>query len=233
MSQPRKRFWKEVTLDTQKGGLYAPALDGRPVKLPKGTTLAVASKALGQALVKEWQAIEPKAPFTPEELPLTRMSGTRIERVAPYMDEMREQLLAYGLDDALCYRSAAQDEQLVGRVLAWAKHHHALSPDATTGIMPLSHPQAYQDGLARLLGTLDADTLAALGVIAPVFGSLLLAFAVIYDVLSLEEAVALGQADERYQLKKWGHDAEMAQTLERKEHDIREAMQFLSLVRQG
>lgn len=228
MTQPRKRFWKAVTLETMNDGLYGPALDGRPVRLPKGAVLAVASLPLAQALVDEWSAIAPKAAFTPEALPLTRITGTRIERVAPHMEDMCEMLVAYGVDDAICYRSAAQDEQLVGRVLGWAKRH-GLHPDATTGIMPLSHPPGYRENLKGLLASLDADRLATLGVMAPVLGSLLLAFAVIDEVLTLEEATALGQADERQQLQKWGHDEELARQLAHKENDIRDAMRFLTL----
>lgn len=232
MSQPRKRFWKTVTLEVMEDGLYGPALDGRPVRLPKGSVLAVASRALADVLVDEWASIAPKEPFTPDDLPLTRMSGTRIERVAPYMEETRKQLVAYGIDDALCYRSPAQNEQLVGRVLGWAKKHN-LHPDATEGLMPLSHPPAYQVGLEALLVSFDADMLAALGVMAPVFGSLLLACAVADGVLTIDQGVALGQADERQQLQKWGHDAEMAQQLAQKENDVRDAMRFLTLAREA
>ena len=74
----------------EQDGLFGPELDGRPIRLPKGTVLAVPSRSLGQALVAEWSRIPDNEAFTPEQLPLTRIAGTMIERIRPDLVEARE-----------------------------------------------------------------------------------------------------------------------------------------------
>lgn len=231
MSQLKKRFWKDVTLQQVRHKEYAPMLDGRLIKLPKGGVLAVPSSHLAQALAEEWKSIATGEVFSPDMLPLTRITGTLIERVRPHQNETRAVLFEFGLDDALCYRTAAQDELLVGRVLAWA-NEQGLKPDATTGIMPLNHSAVYKQKLMHFLATLDAYTLAALGVLTPVFSSLLLSLALVHNVLNIKEAIALGQADEAHQLQKWGHDDEFSQQLEQRARDVQDAMRFLTLAQQ-
>ena len=92
----RKRFWKQVTI-VPAGTGYAVELDGRPVKLPERTTLAVESNALAQALAEEWQAAGKEAGglFRPEDLPLTRIAGSMLERIPKLMeDNLNRELLA-------------------------------------------------------------------------------------------------------------------------------------------
>ncbi len=233
MAQPRKRFWKSVTLGTVgDDGQQGPLLDGRPIRLPAGGQLAVHSTALAKALVEEWQNIAEGAEFTPDDLTLTRITGSRIERVAPDMAAMRAVLKAYGVDDNLCYRSDAQDDALLERIFSWAQGK-GLSPAMTTGLMPLKQPEAYIKRLEQILEGMDADILAALGVMTPILGSLLLPLALLDNVVSFDEAMSLGHADENHQMAEWGHDKELARQLEQKEQDIADALRFFCLVREG
>ncbi|MFT9331927.1 MAG: ATP12 family protein, partial [Acetobacter persici] len=50
----RKRFWKQASVVPEQDG-FAVLLDGRPVRLPERTVLAVPSRPLAEALAAEWQ----------------------------------------------------------------------------------------------------------------------------------------------------------------------------------
>lgn len=229
MAQFRKRFWKQVTVGpVGEGGLSGPLLDGRPVKLPAGELLAVTSPVLAEALAEEWRQIAEGAQFTPDDLALTRIAGSHIERVLPDRASMENALHAYGIDDNLCYQSAAQDEGVVARIRDWAAEQ-GLHPAVTDGLMPLTQPEAYGTALKQYLSVLEPVTLAALGVMVPIAGSLLLPLALVHDVISFDEAVQLAHADEYRQLEKWGHDKELAILLEKRNTDIADALRFLHL----
>nr|WP_242400912.1 ATP12 family chaperone protein [Acetobacter okinawensis] len=90
----RKRFWKQAQLVPQDGA-FAVELDGRCVRLPGKTALCVPSRALAEALVAEWQAAGQGAEgyFTPEDLPLTGIAGSMLERIPQARDGVLESLL--------------------------------------------------------------------------------------------------------------------------------------------
>ncbi len=229
MAQFRKRFWKQVTVGpVGESGQQGPLLDGRPVKLPAGGLLAVSSPVLAQALADEWQQIAEGAQFTPDDLVLTRITGSYIERILPDRAAMEDVLHAYGIDDNLCYQSDAQDEDVVSRIRAWAAEQ-GLHPTVTDGLMPLDQPEAYSEALKQYLSGLEPVILGALGVMVPITGSLLLPLALVHDVISFDEAVHLAHADEYRQLEKWGHDKELATLLEKRNTDIADALRFLHL----
>ncbi|WP_249085379.1 ATP12 family protein [Parasaccharibacter sp. TMW2.1890] len=229
MAQLHRRFWKQVTVGpVGESGQQGPLLDGRPVKLPAGTALAVSSPALAEALAEEWRQIAEGAQFTPDDLVLTRMAGSHIERILPDRAAMEAALHAYGIDDNLCYRSAAQDDAVTARIRAWAAEQ-GLHPAMTDGLMPLEQPAAYGEALTHYLSQLEPAQLTALGVMVPIMGSLLLPLALVHDVVSFDEAVHLAHADEYRQLEKWGHDRELATLLEKRNTDIADALRFLHL----
>ncbi|MCT6855207.1 MAG: ATP12 chaperone protein [Bombella apis] len=230
MVQARKRFWKHVTVgpvgdDGQQGVL----LDGRPVRLPAGAVLAVSSPALAHALGEEWQQIAEGAHFTPDDLVLTRITGSYIERILPDRTATEAVLYGYGIDDNLCYQSEAQDGALVSRILTWAAEQ-GLHPAMTEAVMPLEQPESYKEAVKATLATMGPALLATLGVMVPIMGSLLLPFALVRGIVSFDDAVHLAHADEHQQLTKWGHDKELACQLERKNADIADALRFYNLM---
>lgn len=230
------RFWKKVTV-REEGGVCTPLLDGRVIRLPGGNALAVASRPLAEGIAAEWAAIGvgesgEGAPFTPDDLPLTRISGSMIERIRPDPARARETLLELGLHDALCYRDCRDfgPGPVLSRVFAWLEGQ-GIAPVVTEGVMPVAQPGSYVEGVRRLLDGADEAALAALGVLAQGFGSLLLALALLHGMVSLEEAVALANEDEARQEAVWGPDDELTRAMALRARDAGEAMRFLSLAR--
>ncbi|HEX7390722.1 MAG TPA: ATP12 family chaperone protein, partial [Acidiphilium sp.] len=99
-----KRFWQSA-VPVVAGDGFGVSLDGKPVRLPGGAPLAVPSRPLAEAIATEWQ--DAGKTVMPDDLPLTRLAGTAIERIAPDPEPVRASLLAYGGSDLLCYRAEA------------------------------------------------------------------------------------------------------------------------------
>lgn len=223
-----KRFWKTVSV-VSEDGLFEPRLDGRSIRLPQGSVLAVRSPVLAETIAGEWGQIAEGASFTPEFLPLTRIAGTMIERIMPDPHAARDILLGLGVDDGLCYC-----EDGIGPVaeqaFTWLSGY-GINPSVTDGLMPVVQPEGYTDALAQLLAARDDLDLAVLGVLAQATGSLLLSLAVVGGAVSLVDAVLWANNDEKSQLATWGQDDELVRTMENREKDILDAGLFLTLGR--
>jgi chaperone required for assembly of F1-ATPase len=232
-----KRFWENATTTAQPGG-FGVLLDGRPVRLPGGTPLAVPDAPLAEAIAAEWQAAGggKGGEMSFADLPLTRLAGTAQERIAPDPLPVAAELARYGETDLLCYR--AEDRRLAARqmelwqpLLDWA----ALQLDAplrvTTGLMPVAQPEQALTALRRAVLVQNPVALAALGVLVPLLGSLVLGLAVAHDRLSGEEAHRLAILDETFQEEFWGLDAEAAARRERVAADVASASRLLALSR--
>jgi chaperone required for assembly of F1-ATPase len=209
-----KRFWDKAET-ASSNGRFTVQLDGRPVRLPGGAPLALASHPLAEALAAEWAAAGGRkgGDFTHDEVPLTRLVGTAQERIAPDPAATVAALAKYGETDLLCYR--AEDRRLAERqaaawdpILDWA----ALALDAplrvTSGVMPVAQEPQTLFALSRAVAAHSPEELAALGIAVPVLGSLVLALALAAGRLGAEEAHALSILDELYQEEFWGLDSE-------------------------
>lgn len=227
----RKAFWKNVTLEEKQEEdrvFYRPLLDERPIILPKGHILQVSARHLGEAIAEEWRNIKENSLFTAEELPLTRIAGTMIERIAPALEETYQNLLAYAQDDNFCYRSPAQKSEIGERVSLWLQQY-SLSPQMTDSLMPIEQDGLYLRKLRDILENKNLFYLASLGVLAPLFGSLILPLILLERAIEEEELFEFGFADEFQQLKKWGEDFELRRALEKRKEEMREALSFYHL----
>ncbi|QDH17273.1 ATP12 family protein [Swingsia samuiensis] len=225
----RKRFWKNVTVG-EENGLFSPHLDDRPLRLPQGTVLAVASKPLAEAVAKEWENIAADAVFSPEDLPLTRITGTFLERVKPHLGMMREELFKYGIDDELYYR-ADEHNPVLEKIFSWMAGL-GLYPKVTHSFMPVEQSEEYRKQLKELITQQAPVELAVLGVITPVLGSLLLGVALIHHIITSEEALSVTNSDEQKQLLTWGYDSDLERTIKTRQQDIDEAILFLKLAKE-
>ncbi|MDD2877005.1 MAG: ATPase [Acidiphilium sp.] len=229
-----RRFWTHATIATQDGG-YAVLLDGKPVRLPGGTPLAVAHRPLAEAIAREWAAAN--AVVVPDDLPLTRLAGAAIERIAPDPAALRQNLLAYGGADLLCYRAETPAELAALQYahwqpwLDWAARCFDARLIPTHGIVAVIQPETVLDALSRALAPQDNWALAGLGVAVPALGSLVLGLATISGALTPPDAHALAILDETWQERQWGIDAEAQARRTAVARDIASAVEFVTLTR--
>lgn len=228
-----KRFWTDAT-PSRQGDAYMVLLDKSPVKLPGGGALTVPFAALAEAIAQEWR--ETGTTFTPDDLPLTQLVCTAQERVAPHRAEIIRSLVAYGLNDLLCYR-AETPPSLVARQhaawdpwLEWFETAHDIGLITTSGLMPVNQLPWTAGKLETLLHDQTDYRLAALGLLIPALGSFVLGMAVAQGMLSSDLACATAALDELWQAEQWGEDAEDKTRREVLLADVRHTVHFLALV---
>ena len=229
-----KRFWDIVEAVAQRNG-WTVELDGKPVRLPGGGALAVPSAHLARALASEWQAAGGKkgGEFSYEDLPFTRLAGTAQERVTEARAAVIDELARYGESDLLCYRAEHPSSlidaqaQLWQPWLDWAARELGAELVVTSGIIHIDQPQSALDALKAAVAVLDEWRLAALGLLVPALGSLVLGLAVVRGALAASEAHEIATVDERHQAAFWGWDAEAQARLMRVGADLAMAGRFL------
>jgi chaperone required for assembly of F1-ATPase len=230
-----KRFWDNATAVPTADG-FAVHLDGKPLRLPGGSTLAVRTRPLAEALAAEWQAAggAKNGTMSWEDVPLSRLIGTAAERIAPAPEATMLAIAKYGETDLLCYR--ADDPVLAGRQhaewqpwLDWSSEVLGARLVATEGLMPVAQAPAALASLARAVARLDALRLSALGVLVPALGSLVLGLAVQRGALAVEEAHRLSILDELFQEEQWGLDWMAEERRAKVAADLRLAARLLEL----
>jgi chaperone required for assembly of F1-ATPase len=231
-----KRFW-DSALAEPVGDRWQILLDGKPMRLPGGAPLLVGTPGLAEAIAAEWQAAGGKkgGEMSFADTPLTRLAGTAQERVAPQAAAVVAELAKYGESDLLCYRVEEPDE-LVRRQAAqwqpwldWAARRHGARLEATAGVMFRAQPGEAVARLAAAVGRLEVPVLAALGLIVPATGSLVLGLAMADGVLGAAEAAAVSQVDELFQAELWGVEWESQERRERVAGEIVLAGRYMAL----
>jgi chaperone required for assembly of F1-ATPase len=228
-----KRFWQQAAVAADDAG-YAILLDGRALRLPGGAKLTVPFEGLAQAIAREWAGVA--EPFTPDDLPFTRLAGTAQDHMSRARDETIRQLAAYGMTDLLCYRAAdpalaAREAQAWQPWLNWAAALYGVNLACTTGILPIDQPPAYRDRFIEILGEMSNHQLAGLGAAVPALGSLVLGLAMAADALAPERACELAHLGELWQEARWGTDAEAASRRKKIGADLADTARFMMLCR--
>ncbi len=234
-----QRFWERAEV-APHGAHWQVLLDGRPVRLPGGAALLLPTRPLAEAVAGEWQmagggAKGGRTSFA--DLPLTRIAGTGLLRIAPDPEPVVLELARYGGTDLLCYRAASPPE-LAARQQAqwqpwldWAAARYGGRLAVTAGVVPVAQPPEALAALAAALAALGPLALAALGVAVPALGSLVLGLALAEGALAAGEAHALATLDETFQEAFWGSDAEALARRRRIGEEVAVAASFLERLR--
>lgn len=232
-----KRFWDQATISAVEGG-FTVLLDGRPLSLPGSGRLYLPHAPLAEAVAVEWQQAggAKGGEMSLEDVPLTRVAATAMERMAPDPAPSAAAVAKYGETDLLCYRAteprlAARQAQEWQPLLDWAALEHDAPLRATHGIMPVAQEVSSLAALHRAVSALPVLELAALGVAVPALGSVVLGLAMARDRLDAAEACRLAFLDESYQQELWGQDAEAVARQAGVVKDVHLAARLLALAR--
>lgn len=224
-----KRFWKEAAAVAVPQG-FSVTLDGRPVRTPGKLPLVLPTRAMAEAVAREWDA--QTGEIRPATMPLTRYANSAVEKVSAQFDAVVEVVAAYGGSDLLCYR-ASEPPALAQRqaegwdpLLDWAAATLGARLVVTSGLMPVPQPA---ESLAALTAAVRRHTpfqLSALHDLVAISGSLVLGLAVAHERLSADAAFDLSRIDEHFQAEIWGRDEEAAEVEALKRRDLALAAQF-------
>jgi chaperone required for assembly of F1-ATPase len=208
-----RRFYKKAEVADLAVG-FGVNLDGRTVKTPAKTTLALPTRAAAELVAAEWEAQGEHIDFA--RMPATRHAFTAIDRVSITRAEVAKEIARYAAADLICY-FADQPESLVARqleqwgpVLDWALTQEGLVFVRATGISYQTQPAETLARMETAALALDDFHLAALAFAGALFGSSILALAVLRGRLSAGEAFDLARIDEAFQEEQWGRDEEAA-----------------------
>lgn len=230
-----RRFWTDVSVEAVPAGV-AVRLDGRPVRTPLKTELAVPSRALADGIAAEWQA--QGEVIDPMSMPLTRAANATLDKVIPQRAEVAAGLSEYGGSDLLCYR-AEGPEGLRARqgaawdpMLDWADATFGARLAVTSGVMPARQPEAALTALRDHVDGLSPWDLTALSEVVSLSGSLVLGLAVLagHDAADIWDR---SRVDETWQAEQWGEDEEEAARIAVKRADFLQAQHYLHLLRAG
>ncbi len=235
-----KRFWDTAAAAAEDAG-WGVKLDGRPVRLPGGGPLLLPSRVLAEAIAAEWQAAggHKGGAMSYADVPLTRLAGTAQDRIAPDLEPVILEIARYGETDLLCYR-ADLPEALAERQarhwqpwLDWTEQRHGAKLKVTTGIVHVRQDAAALAALAAAVAELGVLRLAALGIVVPALGSLVLGLALADGAVGPEAACDAAMVDEIFQEELWGSDDEASARRANVRTDIGHAGHFLALMRQA
>ncbi|MBS0480077.1 MAG: ATPase [Proteobacteria bacterium] len=224
-----KRFWKDVTVDAERGV----RLDGKPVRTPGRLPLVLPTDAMAEAVAEEWRTVE--GDIDPRAMPFTGLANAAIERIPADPALFAANLAAYAESDLLCYRADAPPE-LVARQnalwnppLDWAEGRYDVQFELATGIIHQPQPDATIEKLAVAVTMRDAFELAGLSPIVTITGSLVLGLALIEGAMDAGAVWTAANVDEDWQFERWGEDAPAAQSREARRAEFDAATRFLHL----
>lgn len=219
-----KRFYKEVTVGEAPDGFLI-LLDGRELKTPSRGLFHLPARELADAVADEWDA--QKTHIDPGAMPLTRILNTALDGVVHVKDEVRQEILAYGGTDLLCYRAdspeglvAAQNEKW-NPFLDWIEQTHGARFQLAEGVMHVEQSDETKSILAGLVAARDsAIVLAALHVATSLTGSLIMPLAILEEAAEPDEVWAATHVDEDWNISQWGEDAEATRRRHVRKHEF-------------
>lgn len=217
VEKPR-RFYKAVSVEPAPEG-FEVRLDARTVRTPKGGKLALPTRRLAELVAEEWarqgETLEVAG------MHFTRLANTALEAVPAAREATADQIAQYAGSDLVCYFAddpaalVERQAQAWGPILDWAEAAHGLRLVRVSGIIHRAQPPETLAAIRELALALDDFRLAGLAFGSALFGSTVLALAVLKARLAGEAAFDLSRVDECFQEEKWGIDAEAAERTER------------------
>ena len=231
LEKKNKKLFEVVDVVSEVGG-FCVRLDTRPIKTPEVRTLVVPSEALADLVASEWSVQE--VDINPLTMPIMRLACTAIDKVAPVRSHVIRQLAQYGESDLLCYRAERPDDLITLQnkrwqpILDWMEQTYKVPLNVTAGIIHIPQPIDTIDKLIDLIDVYDDFTIAGLGEITQLTGSLALGLATVDRHIDGHFAFEASQIDDDWQTEQWGKDIEAVVRRNNLEADIDFAMQYLS-----
>ena len=222
-----KRFWKQVDVDADR----VVRLDGRPVRTPGRSPLALPTPALAEAVAGEWRSVSETV--DPRAMPLTGLANAAIDRIAVDPAPFAAGLARYAESDLLCYRAdsppdlLARQDAVWNPLLEWARDRYDVQFTLVTGIMHQPQPEVTVARLAQAVAALGAFHLAALSPVVTITGSLVLALALLEGASDADAVWIAAHVDEDFQAEQWGEDYLAVEAREAKRREFDAAVGFL------
>lgn len=225
-----KRFYREVSVAPGEHG-HRILLDGRPMRTPAKQPFAAPTAALGEAIAAEWR--EQEEEIRPDDMPLTRLASTAIDRMPAQRQAAIDEVVAYADTDLVCYR-AAEPFELVQRqqhtwqpMLDWVSGTYGVRLTVTTSLLPVVQPAAVRARLRDAIEDLSDWPLVGVHTATTALGSVVLGLGLLHGRLDADAALAASLLDELFEIERWGSDVELERRHEVLRRDVSGAARFL------
>lgn len=210
-------------------------LDSRPLKTPLKNTLILPTENLAKAVADEWNALDEF--INPDHLPLTKTANSAIEKTAPNMLHVVDEMVRFGETDLLFYQQdnpqgLQKSQELHWHpIILWAETLWNVEYKVTYGITHVAQDIKILTQYEADIKAMDAHQLSALYLLTTSCGSLLIALAYNANILSKDGVAKAAFVDEDWQISQWGEDEEAKQIRSFKLAEIDSFCTYLDLLK--
>ncbi|KAH8269283.1 hypothetical protein KR018_001310, partial [Drosophila ironensis] len=205
---PPKRFYQKTSVLSTDAG-FEVVLDHRKLKTPKGTPFTVRSEPLAIAVATEFDA--QKEHIERSRMHLSALCFTAIDNPNNFnkLDMVNYLLNFIATDTVLFQYDDEKDLQDLQQnewdpVIEWFNQRFETNLQKTMNITPPQVSQEDKMKIAKHFQSYSLETLHGYIFAVDTLKSIILACAVIEQMLPVEKAVTLARLEEEYQLKFWG-----------------------------
>lgn len=204
-----KRFYTLVSTHAVDEG-FEIHLDGRPVKTPMKQTLHAPNEAVANALQAEWAGQGEE--ITPDDMPLTQILSTQIDRIGAERHTIETTLLKYLDTDLICYftehpptlKTAQEDAWMP--YLRWFETYFKTPLATTTDIKAITQAPAAHRAVKDYVSALDDAYFTVLQLIASLAGSITLAMAALEEGKSTADLFTAMRVEENFKAEIYNED---------------------------
>ena len=227
-----KRFYKTVSINEADGNFQI-QLDGHIVKTQLGNAQFLPTRALAEAMAKEWRSQSDeidKALFRFRDL-----ADFALDMIAPDRAATIAKLLNFIETDTLCYR-AEPDEPFYHRqqevwnpLIAKVEASENVTIERTSGITHKPQSPDTLDALKARLEKMDDFALAALLTMTSLAASLIIGFLTNEKGANAEALWTAANLEEDWQIAQWGQDWEAEEVRKKRTAEFMNAFEFARL----
>ncbi|KAG5176953.1 ATP synthase-like protein mitochondrial F1 complex assembly factor 2 [Tribonema minus] len=226
----RRRFYKIVSVDQVKasdssGPQWQVLLDNRPLRTPARRPLHFPTEALARAVAAEWDAQTRSTGIEPAVMPLMTLCATALDQVAVNPEPTIDNVMNYLHTDTVCFFAPDDDRIILKRQKKTWGPLHTWASKALGGelvktqhaIARPQHPPEVVDQARAIVAGLDPFALSAVQCITMECKSLVVALAVAYRQITMEQAFDAARLEEGFNIEHWGlveggHDLDICST---------------------
>ena len=203
------------------------------LRTPGKLKLSVPSKALAEKLAGEWEAQDER--INPSVMPITRLINVAVEQTPDKRGDLIAEARRYAETDLLCYRAPQPRILQERQAEAWDKWRdwaaaQGVDLKTTESLSAISQAESSLAAVETYAANLDDIRLTLFVHLIAVYGSVILAMAVMLSKLSGKAAFDLSRIDAIYQIELWGEDEEQAEitaALRAETHVLSEILEIL------
>jgi chaperone required for assembly of F1-ATPase len=229
-----RRFYKHVTASSADAGLFAIMLDERVLRSPQGMRVCVPTRALAEAVAKEWDAQAGR--IEPRTMPLTQLAFAALDGGPHARAERVAFISAFAETDLCCHRAegpielATAQDRAWGPLLSWLEGDLGVSLPVVRGVIPAPSHDAVR-AIADHARELDDFFLTGLAHATGLTGSVVIALSLARGRIAAAEAFTAATIDEAWNMQHWGRDSEAEARLARLCADLEAVARYLEALR--